>query len=95
MFFISHRRAGVYVPPFFGNVILCERIGCLQNYILRKLQSFPLAAADEPLPYNVETDFCDKIIFPDKPIFYALFAIFAKIKEHAVLKWQVLCSAFF
>ena len=84
--FISRGRAGVYVPPLFGDVILCERIGCLQNYTLRKPAIFPARGSSKPLPYGVETDFCDKIIFPDKSVFCALFAIFAKNKRTCRVK---------
>jgi len=71
-----------------------------ENRLFAKLYSsqtaiFPARGSSKPLPYNVKTDFCDKIIFPDKSVFCTLFVIFAKIKEHAVLKWQVLCSALF
>ena len=54
---ISHGRAGVYLPPFFGDVILCERIGCLQNYTLRKPAIFPARGSSKPLPYGVRIGF--------------------------------------
>ena len=68
-------------------MILCERIGCLQNYILRKLQSFRLAAGDEPLPYNFEIDFYTKIIFPTNLSFAIclFYALCAKNKESVLL----------
>ena len=68
-------------------MILCERIGCLQNYTLRKLQSFRLAAGDEPLPYNLEIDFYTKIIFPTNLSFAIclFYALCAKNKESVLL----------
>ena len=85
--FISRGRAGGYLPPLFGDVILYERIGCLQNYTLRNPQSFPLAAGDEPLPYNLEIDFYTKIIFPTNLSFAIclFYALCAKNKESVLL----------
>ena len=60
-------------------------------------QSFCARGSSKPLPYDVAMDFQNKTIIFLINLFFALCfscTFFAKIKEPAILKQQVLCYAF-